>query len=1122
MRRLLLAAATAAALIPTVPAHAARTDDAKKPVLLLLSKDMGDNCNTALDRYVKRLPTTTITTSNGKEKFTGDIKTLGMRGVSGCDDVLTTQNNPNATLWNEAYTFARWIDTNYPNKPVDVIASGVSGLVVRFALTQSQRHRDGVGGDATVFPDDLQIEDVVTLGTPHQPTATMDSACPECDDLHSTDHELWDVLNTAQGQDPNGVGGTDWSAIASNGDTTVPVSSALGMSAEHKTTYLKPAFDHKGYLTDIDTSSDASIQYSHTSSNSDAMVQWNRAPHTYWRVVKELVFGDTTPEAQLPGGPDCTGYNEAKGGATVIADPRLAGWDGPPGALRIVRAGTIEAISQCFKKITGGAYEATGLVRIDGLDLKPSPGKSVIIDPDTRHVTSGGASISLPLEQAPIPLLDDHALSWTYPRTNGSVSPTDGELIKPSGGVKIGGFAISGSLGVTVGLGSGITGGYTQVDLTVSLPMYNGQLGNSQTPDVSAECSDGLDNDVDKLIDANDPDCKNSKFEAGVPAGPGLSGTVKTTNAAGATLDKLGGKFEGAFAIDTVKLKGSFSFLYTLADNSWKASGTATFPLGTPLTVSASMGYRDGEMTDFSVELKGLRIPVAPVPGLFVSRLKGGAVFDPFQLTLGSGVVYGPIPNVGPGAPPYLADVNGDLTFGQTASGASMFKLSGDGSFLGNQVASGSLQWTDGQGWKLETNVGKSFTLGDPSKKDEPYLTTTINAGVSGTLNDQGLDVTGSAQLCIKGSIVIVTLDTTCAVNARVRASKHGDQIALSACGGITVLAHSIEIGSAIVWPNGLGGNSISTAMVDTCDVDKWHTPAATTRAARGSPTTFTLPKGKPAELVGVEGDGGAPDVVLTGPDGRRIESARSDDLTQTPDHASWRVPTQHMTYVLIGDPAAGAWSVAAQDGSVPITAVRVADTRPEPKVHVRVRRGHGRTRVVHYTVTPLDGQRVFLHEHTDAGLDKLIGEARGSHGSLRFRPVFGAAGRRQIVAQVVQNGAPRTELVAGSYVAPAPPRAGRVRAVALTRRGSRVTMTWRPAVRAVGYDVELKLPDGRVETHELGASARRIVIGHVRGRHATTVSLTALRAHDHRPGPAVFVRGGALKKKAARKRGRG
>jgi hypothetical protein len=42
-----------------------------------------------------------------------------MRGVSGCDDVLTTQNNPNATLWNEAYTFARWIDTNYPNKPVD-------------------------------------------------------------------------------------------------------------------------------------------------------------------------------------------------------------------------------------------------------------------------------------------------------------------------------------------------------------------------------------------------------------------------------------------------------------------------------------------------------------------------------------------------------------------------------------------------------------------------------------------------------------------------------------------------------------------------------------------------------------------------------------------------------------------------------------------------------------------------------------------------------------------------------------------------------------------------------------------------------------------------------------------
>jgi hypothetical protein len=193
---------------------------------------------------------------------------------------------------------------------------------------------------------------------------------------------------------------------------------------------------------------------------------------------------------------------------------------------------------------------------------------------------------------------------------------------------------------------------------------------------------------------------------------------------------------------------------------------------------------------------------------------------------------------------------------------------------------------------------------------------------------------------------------------------------------------------------------------------------------------------------------------------------------------------------------------------------VRVADTLPEPKVHGRVRRGHGRTRVVNYSVTPLDGQRVFLHEHTDAGLDQLIGEARGRRGRLRFRPAFGAAGRRQIVAQIVQNGAPRTELVAGSYVAPAPARAGRVRAAHLRRRGSRVTVTWRPAVRAVGYDVEVKLPDGRVESHELGGSARRIVIGHVRGRRATTVSLTALRAHDRRPGPAVLVRGGVQKGK--------
>src|SRR5262249_55244276 len=82
-----------------------------------------------------------------------------------------------------------------------------------------------------------------------------------------------------------------------------------------------------------------------------------------------------------------------------------------------------------------------------------------------------------------------------------------------------------------------------------------------------------------------------------------------------------------------------------------------------------------------------------------------------------------------------------------------------------------------------------------------------------------------------------------------------------------------------------------------------------------------------------------------------------------------------------------------------------------------------------------------------------------------------------------------------------------------LTRRGGTVTVTWRPAVRAVGYDAEVRLPDGRLESHELPATARKLVISHVRGRGVTKVSLTALRAIDHRPGPAVPGNGGARKK---------
>src|SRR5262249_3880230 len=160
-----------------------------------------------------------------KEKFTGDIKTIGMRGVSGCDATLVPPSDSSPPLTSEAFELAKWIDTNYNGKPVDIIAAGVSGLVVRYALAQSQRHAEGQGGIVTLSPDDLHVEDVVTLGTPHQATTTMNGACPECSELAASDTALWSVLNTSEGQHPNGVGGTDWSAIASNGDKMVPVSS---------------------------------------------------------------------------------------------------------------------------------------------------------------------------------------------------------------------------------------------------------------------------------------------------------------------------------------------------------------------------------------------------------------------------------------------------------------------------------------------------------------------------------------------------------------------------------------------------------------------------------------------------------------------------------------------------------------------------------------------------------------------------------------------------------------------------------------------------------------------------------------------------------------------------------
>ena len=82
--------------------------------------------------------------------------------------------------------------------------------------------------------------------------------------------------------------------------------------------------------------------------------------------------------------------------------------------------------------------------------------------------------------------------------------------------------------------------------------------------------------------------------------------------------------------------------------------------------------------------------------------------------------------------------------------------------------------------------------------------------------------------------------------------------------------------------------------------------------------------------------------------------------------------------------------------------------------------------------------------------------------GQLRFTPGAGPAGKREIVAQIEQDGRPGEDIKVASYVAPKermPAKPGLLRA---RRAGSAVLVRWASVPGAIAYNAVVTTSDGR------------------------------------------------------------
>jgi hypothetical protein len=524
------------------------------------------------------------------------------------------------------------------------------------------------------------------------------------------------------------------------------------------------------------------------------------------------------------------------------------------------------------------------------------------------------------------------------------------------------------------------------------------------------------------------------------------------------------------------------AFAYDPDTKSWSGRAKLTIPPKPPGPVlDSSIGFVQGDFAYLRNELTfpGEGIPLDTFDAVHLTKVRFSLEVQPDLklsggLTLTAGPKFGDI---------RAASIDGDFTFLLPDGRPAVLRADGRLQLLNIPVANAYLQYrTDGM-----ITFGGQFGL-------DVLGVVQAHGRVDGWIMlPSTFSVTGDVEACIadfacKGGSVGVSTKGI-AVCARIA--------------GVSVGA-GYEWGPSILWaPSWIADIDL---MLSGCDVGDYviDKPAGARAAQAGADRTVAIGDGLPFTVIRVVGTQAAPRVTLVGPDGTRVD-ATAAEATESGATAVAHVPAKNETFVIVKRPAAGAWRVEPAPGSSPIAEVGHADGLPQPSVRARLT-GRGRSHVLHYDITPVDGQRVRFEERAP-GLKaaRSLGYAKGERGTIRFSPASGPAGRRIIVAQVESFGTPRRSIAVASYTAPAPPHPARPRGLTVTHRGTRLAIAWKPLRSVARYRIIVTLSDGRTLLLLPSARARRAGVRGVGRRVTATVSLRGQRG-DGTLGPAATV----------------
>jgi hypothetical protein len=257
--------------------------------------------------------------------------------------------------------------------------------------------------------------------------------------------------------------------------------------------------------------------------------------------------------------------------------------------------------------------------------------------------------------------------------------------------------------------------------------------------------------------------------------------------------------------------------------------------------------------------------------------------------------------------------------------------------------------------------------------------------------------------------------------------------------------------------------------------VDAPRAPARADGIAATAAMLVRVPAGTHTREIRLIGQGGAPRVRVTGPGG---ESVSTDSNTSSAHIRSASSESLGVTWIGLVRPRAGTYRVELLPGSPAIRNAAVAGPAPTSTLRAGVRQDRKGVRI-RYTLPPVKGQSVHFYEQIGA-VPRLLGTATAAHGTIRFQPSPGAAGRRGVFAETTLDGIAIGRRLIGRFKAslPAVPRA--TTRVATARRGDGLAVTWTRVARATRYIVALRGGHGSARLTRVAAPRHGTLIAGV------------------------------------------